>query len=379
MEVVHNMSKSTTKTSIIQQHETNKLLQAPTLSPLQRPGQNDLSADHPTRQPYDAMIENAAEALEQGQTHYVDVPGIMPLREALAAYLKTLGLADYEQDNVLVTAGIQECRFLSVQIIGEAFGCIALPEAVHPGVLKAAGVRRIEVSSLPVDEENGLLPTLKGMRAALESGCSLLYLESPARLTGAVFDAVAVTEIAGMVAEFDAAVIWDQGLAPWVHGPPYVSLGSKPGMAARVAVLGEAWPGIGLESWFIGYVAANAEWFESMRSQKQIISICTSTPSQFAALKAAELYADVHQAQVDEFAQAHQKALALVRRLGAMSLPGSTANLIAVKPSDLERTREALRQGGFLFADGADFGAQGVLRFSVTSDDTSEEALQLLA
>ncbi len=378
-EVLEDMAGPQTKEMIIQRHMANELLQAPILLPVQRAQGQDLSMDQPTMQPDPAIVESAATALEQGQTHYVDVPGITPLREALAAYLKDMGLVGYGQANVLVTAGIQECRFLSIQMIGESFGCIALPEVVHPGARKAAGVRQIDVKFLPVDAQNGMLPTLSGMREALEGGCRLLYFESPVRLTGATFDAAIVKEIAGMIEEFDAGAIWDQGLAPWVQDVQYASLGAQPGMAERVVVFGEAWPGVGLESWFIGYVAANEDWVENMRSQKQIMSICTSTPSQFAALKAAELYPNLYAGQLLELVQSRQEALELVRRLGAEPLNGVAVNLIALRVSDPARASAALREGGFWFADGADFGAQDVFRLSVTTDNAIVEALNQLA
>jgi len=373
------MPGSQTKEMIIQRHMANELLQAPILLPVQRAQGQDLSTDQPTMQPDPAIVESAATALEQGQTHYVDVPGVAPLRKALAAYLKDMGLVGYEQANVLVTAGIQECRFLSVQMIGEVVGCVALPEVVHPGARKAAGVRQIDVRFLPVDAGNGMLPRLSGMREALESGCKLLYLESPARLTGMVFDGATVKEIAGMIEELDAVVIWDQGLAPWVHNSRYVSLGAQPGVAERVVVFGEAWPGIGLESWFVGYLAASGDWWEDMRSQKQVISICTSTPSQFAAVKAAEMYGDLHAAQLEELAQGRHKVLELIGRLNAEPLAGVSANLVALRLPDPEQAKVVLREAGFSFADGADFGAPGVLRLSVTADDAIVEALDQMA
>jgi len=152
-----------------------------------------------------------------------------------------------------------------------------------------------------------------------------------------------------------------------------------PGMAERVAVFGEAWPGAGLESWFIGYLAANEDWWESMRSQKQIISICTSTPSQFAAVKAAEVYGDLHAAQLEELAECRREALDLVRSLDADLLTGSTVNLVALQMSDPEHASTALGKGGFGFADGADFGAPGVLRLAVTTDRAIVKALKQLA
>ena len=371
------MRISQTKKMNIERHMSSGLLQAPTLLSVQR-SRWDLSADQPTMRPDSVIIETAATALEQGQTHYVDVPGIVPLREALAAYLSGMGLVGYEPGNVLVTSGIQECRFLTIQMMGEAFGCIGLPEVVHPGVRQTAGVRRINVRYFPVDDEDGMLPTLSGIREALEEGCRLLYIESPVRLTGAAFDEPRVQEIASLVEEFDAAVIWDQGVAPWVRDAQYVSLGAQPGMAGRVAVFGEAWPGAGLESWFLGYVAARGDWVESMSSQKQIMAICTSTPSQFAALKAAELYAELHASQFLKLAQSWQGAAELVRKVDARLMAGDAVNLLSLRVSDPERASSALRKAGFEFADGADFGAPAVLRLAVTTDNTIMEALNQL-
>jgi len=367
-----------TKELVIQRHKTNKLLQAAILSPMQSSLGQDLSVDQPTMQLDPAIVEYAGAALEEGQTHYVDVPGILPLRAALIAYLKDMGVISYEETNVLVTAGIQECRFLLVQMIGEMFGCVALPKVVHPGARKAAGMRQIEVKYLPVEEGNGMLPTLSGIREALEGNCKLLYLESPVRLTGATFDMVTVKKIASLIEEFDGAVIWDQGLAPWVENTRYASLGAQPDMEERVAVFGEAWPGVGLESLLIGYVAASENWVARMASQKQIMAICTSTPSQFAAVKAAKLYATLHNVQLKKLAQHRDKALKLTRKLNIQPVNGEAANIMALRVPDSERVDRVLHSAGFEFANGVDFGVSGVLRLSVTPDNTIIKALDQL-
>jgi aspartate/methionine/tyrosine aminotransferase len=372
------MPDSRTRDRMIQRHLANELLQAPSLSSVRRSKESDLSVDQLTVQPDPAIVKAAVTALEQGQTHYVDVPGIAPLREAVAAHLRDMGLIGYDQAKVLVTAGLQECRFLSIQMIGAAFGCIALPKVVHPGARQAAGVRRLDVRFFDVDAENGMLPTPASIRQVLKAGCRLVYLESPVRLTGATFDRATVDKLASLIQEFDAAVLWDQGLAPWVQNGGYASLGTQPGMAERVAVFGEAWPGIGLESWFIGYVAADEAWVESMRSQKQVMSICTSTPSQYAALKAAEAYGDLHAAQLARLTQHRREALKVVRTLDAELLTGVVAHLIALQPVDPQKTAATLHEGGFYFADGADFGAPGVVRLSLTTDDPVARVLDLL-
>lgn len=354
---------SQTKAQSIQRHAGNELLHAATLVPM-RSSAKDWSVDQPTTTPDPAILAASLQALEEGQTHYVGVPGIDPLRMALASHLDLPG---YDENNMLVTTGIQESRFLAIQKIGEQYERIGLPSVVHPGVRQALGVRPLDIEELSVDTTT-LLPTLESLRNALEAGGKFFYLESPGRLTGATFDAEAVATIAQLLTEFGAGVIWDQGLAPWATS--YVSLASQSDMADRVAVIGEAWPGVGLEGWAIGYIGANKAWFDPMSSQKQIMAICTSTASQYAALKAAEQYATVHAAQVDQLAELRQATTEVMQGAGAEVLPSATVHLLALRDAATGAVASGLAAQGATYADGADFGAAGVLRLTMMPKQT---------
>lgn len=359
-----DMTASPVKERLIQRHLDNAWLQAAILMPM---GKNvdDLSVEQPTTAVDSSMVESAVLALQQGQTHYVDVQGIPPLRDKLALFVQSLGGHDYTSGHLLVTAGVQEARFLALQVVGEALGGVAIPAVVHPGVRLALGVRPLSVSELPVTDEAGYLPTLEGIEAALVRGVKLLYLESPGRLTGVAYSASEVEAIAQLLQQYDATAIWDQGLAPWMP-EAYISLGAQPGMAERVLLLGEAWPGVGLESWFVGYIAAPTSRFEPVRSQKQVIAICTSTASQYAAVQAAEIYPTQHDTQREELNRRREMVLAQASAAGVTALPGQVAHLLAVRVSDAQRA--SLASDGIEAADGAAFGAQSVLRLTVTSD-----------
>lgn len=370
------MTPSQTKELVIHRNLANPLLQAPALSPMAR-SPVDLGVEHPTRPLEKDVGEAVASALHGGQTHYVDVPGMPRLRELVAEWLQSMGLHAYTADHVLVTAGAQEARFLTIQVLGDLLGDIALPDVIHPGALKATGVRRLRLHRLSTEEDRGFLPTLSGIREVLEGGCRLLYLESPVRLTGAAFDAASVREIARLLQEHDAAVIWDQGLAPWAESCPF--LAAEPGMEERTAVLGEAWPGAGLESMLLGYLAAKQEWLERMRSQKQVISICTSTPSQLAGMELAGRYPEVHAEQFGALARLRRWAVERARSLSLEALPGATANLLALRPKDGKGAKARLRGKEVEVAWGEDFGAPGVLRLAMTSESALAEAFAALS
>ena len=372
------MTPSQTKQRQIARLRANVELHVPTLlSTPTSPG--DLSRDQATRPLPPTVIEHATSALEDGHTHYVPVTGIAPLREKVADYLQAHGQHHVAADNVLITAGIQEARFLTIQKIGEKMGGLAMPAVVHPGARQASGVRSLAVVQLPVDN-GSLLPTLEGIRQALKDGRRLLYLESPSRLTGATYDGAAIAEIAQLITAYDAVVVWDQGLSPWVAPGAYASFGTEAAGVERVAVIGELWPGIGLESWFVGFVAAAEQWLEGagIRAHKQMMSICTSTPTQYAALAAADNYERWRQTEISRLKMVRDAAVAKARSLGAEPLPGTAVNQLALRLADAPGWRASLSAAGYTVADGRHFGRENILRFAVTGDGAINRALDCI-
>lgn len=362
-----------TKALILEQHHHNPLLKA-SAPPLMAQTAHDLSADELFAPLDERMIASAVEALEAGQTHYVDVPGIAPLRAALADYLHTAFSANYAQSNVIVTAGMQESRFLTIQMIGDAFGRVAVPTVAHPGMRKALGVRALNVDLIAVDER--ALPTLDGLRATFTAGARLAYLESPARLTGAAYSAAEVAAIAELARAYDATIIWDQGLAPWTAA--YTSLASVQENADHTVVIGETFPGMGLSSWFIGYIAAPEALIAPMQSQKQIMAICTSTAAQYAALEASKLYAEALPVQRDRLTKLRATVIAEISAAHAV-IPGEAVNVLALRlsPTTKASTLARLAAAGYSAADGADFGAPDVVRLTVSPETSAALAHSL--
>ena len=352
---------SDTKTLILDQHQANQDLNTPLLPQVTR-SDNDLAAED-MRSPLDEqIIAGAMEALESGQTHYVDVPGIAPLRDALADYLNGFNRTQFEQGNIVVTAGMQESRFLSIQKIGEMYASVAVPTVVHPGARKALGVRNRDPQAIPVEQAKGYLSTIEAIAEAASRGNRLLYLESPSRLSGAVYTADEVAAIYQLISENDCGLILDQGLAAWTDGQ-FASPASLDSERARIAIIGEAFSGMGLASWFIGYIAAPEDWVPAMQSQKQIMAICTSTAAQYAALEAGQLYGETHQRQLQQLSQLRADLLNSANAANLDAVTGSAANIFALRLST--SGKEQLHRAGFDFADGSLFGAPDVARLSV--------------
>lgn len=366
-----------TKATLLRNHGANELLNAPYLAQVPQ-SDLDFATDHPVTGLEPAVIESTIEAMESGQTHYVDVPGILPLREAVTAHLEGEGVDGYPASSIVVTASLQEARFLALQVITEALPEVALPEVVHPGVKAALGIRPPGLHYLTVERESGMLPPIDAIEQALERGVKLVYLESPARLTGAAFEPSSVERLAGLLESHDAYAIWDQGLSPFVSGSPYLSLGALAGMQERVTLIGEAFPGVGLEGLAIGTIATSERWAKPITSLKQIMSICTATASQYAALKAGEHFDTELGELLASLQVVRQESVEQLTAAGVHVHPGQVASLIALTIS--QELASSLRERGYRFADGADFGHPGVQRLSVTpGSDVVEMILSQLS
>jgi aspartate/methionine/tyrosine aminotransferase len=346
----------------------------------QNMAQVDLTFSYPAGRLPDSALEASYQALRAGQTHYVDVPGIGPLREALARYLDEEFAMAYDSNEMLITAGVQEGRFLTIQVLAEKFGQIAIPAVVDPGVQQVRGVRPPAVVEIPVGAANGYLPTMAAIRATLAAGSRLLYLELPSRLTGEVYSREDVEELLALLDEFEAGLICDQGLAPWVDLARFASPAAHSERTNRVAVLGEVWPGIGLDHCFVGYIAAPAEWIGPLRSQKQMMAICTSSASQFAALEAGHSFAGQRALLLPQLWRNRQRAVALAQQLGWTVLSGGTSCLLAVQLTEEENTKSqpALQKAGYRVVDGASFGVPNAIRLAVTTDERIIKALSCL-
>jgi aspartate/methionine/tyrosine aminotransferase len=218
-----------------------------------------------------------------------------------------------------------------------------------------------------------MLPSIDAIEQALERGVKLFYFESPVRLTGAAFAPSTVEQLAHLLASHDAYAIWDQGLSPFVSGSEYLSLGAPEGMAERVTLVSDVFPGLGLEGLALGSIATSERWAKPITSLKQIMSICTATASQYAALKVGESFDTELGELLASLQVLRQEAVERLTGAGVQVHTGQVASLIALTVS--REIVSGLRYKGYRFADGADFGNPEVQRLTVMPGSDIVDAL----
>jgi aspartate/methionine/tyrosine aminotransferase len=190
------------------------------------------------------------EALDRGETHYTDRPGILPLRQAVAASLnRRFALNVNAKNDVIITCGLTEARFLATQQVLQPGDAISTPACVER-ISGPAILRRLQITEAA---ENALYLTSSTPEATLRR-----YLSAaPSR--------------AWIFYEVDE----DQSR----FHPSHV-----PGCENRTLTLGA----LGAHSGRVGYLAAPAAFSSGLRDFKQNLTICTTNLSQWAALAGME-------------------------------------------------------------------------------------------
>ena len=195
----------------------------------------------------DAVIEAAGAALDRGETHYTDRPGIPELRTIVAERLNSrYGLA-LDPAAVTITCGSTEARFCAVQVLASGQTLICPGDAEPVAALAALH----DVPLVTADAPAG----------------SVLYL-TPAD------DYETLT---AQAAQNGWWVIWDvSGMtAPDFHPA------QQPELAGRVVTIDDLegqMPG-----WRIGWMAGSEKW-SALRGAKQALTICSTNVAQWAAL-----------------------------------------------------------------------------------------------
>jgi aminotransferase len=211
------------------------------------PTETDSFAGHA---PSPKIQEAVQKALDRGETHYTDRPGILPLREAVAGLTgRRFGLKTDAKD-VIITCGVAEARFIAAQKVLEP--CEAMAAPLWKQRMQGAAI-------------------LRRARFTHVRDAMAIYITSNTaeELIRSYIDA----------APHDAFILYEiDEEESWFHPA------QLPGCEQRTVTLGS----LGEESWRAGYLISPGDYATGLRDFKQVLTICTTNLSQWAALAALE-------------------------------------------------------------------------------------------
>lgn len=160
--------------------------------------------------PTPAHIRAAGKAaIEAGRTVYTATAGIPDLRAALARHYQEKGV-NYQPNQLIVTTGAKQALVGALMALLNPGDEVLLPAPCwlsYPEMIRMAGGVPVVVNA---SAEEGYIPPIKRLEAAVSAKTKALILNNPSNPTGAVWSERQLRELAELAKKYDFAVISDE-------------------------------------------------------------------------------------------------------------------------------------------------------------------------
>jgi aspartate aminotransferase len=339
-------------------------------------------------------IRNAAkQALDQGFTHYAPTAGIPELRDAIAEKLRVENGLNYQAANVVLANGTKQAINNAVlSVIGPGDEAIVLAPywVSYEGSVKLAGGKTVVVESTVAENYK---PTIARIAAAITPATKIIFLNSPANPTGALWSRAELEALADLVRQHPRLMVLADEIYEYIlFEGEMVSFGALPGMLERTITLNGFSKGFAMTGWRLGYAAAPLPIAIAMGRMQSIVSAGANMFVQKAAIEAlkgpraeVELMRSRYQARRDKVVTG-LRAIPGVQ-IGAIpgtfyAFPDVSAFLGKKAGNHVIDTTDQLcdwllEQHGVTVVPGTAFGAPKSIRLSFAASETDiEKALQ---
>ncbi|MFM9123607.1 MAG: pyridoxal phosphate-dependent aminotransferase [Actinomycetota bacterium] len=334
------------------------------------------------------IVEAAAKALREGQTHYCPAPGIPALREACANHLSTHRGLEISPDSIVVTPGAKPFLFFGILATVNPGDEVIYPNPgfpIYESAIKWAGGVPVP---LPLTEETDFAFTADDLRERLTPKTKMVILNSPGNPTGGYNSRDLNVEIAKVLADHDCWILSDEVYSEMLWGgAEHDTIAAHEGLLDRTILLDGFSKTFAMTGWRLGY-AVLPEPLREPITRLIINSVsCTAPATQLAGVAALTGPRDEINAMMAEF---DRRRVAVVE--GLNSLPGVTCrdpkgafyafpNVSGTGQDAKTVADRLLQESGVAVLSGTAFGehGEGYLRLSYANSlENIQEAIELM-
>jgi aspartate/methionine/tyrosine aminotransferase len=228
------------------------------------------------------IIEAAFAAARAGSTKYTASAGLASTRQAIAASIARDTGTSVSEDEVVVTVGAVGALVSAVRAVVESDDDVLIPDPGWPNYTSLVRVSGAEPRPYRLADDDGFVPTVDALEAALTPRTKAVLINNPGNPTGAVFSRSAVEAVLGFARRHDLYVISDEVYSKIVFEPPYTSARGL-GEDDRVIVADSLSKTYSMTGWRIGWALAAPEVAALIAKLQEAYISCCSIISQKAA------------------------------------------------------------------------------------------------
>ncbi|EPD85600.1 pyridoxal phosphate-dependent aminotransferase [Streptococcus sp. HPH0090] len=353
------------------------------------PGVLRLTLGEPDFTTPDHVKEAAKRAIDQNQSYYTGMSGLLTLRQAASDFVKEKYQLDYNPENeILVTIGATEALSATLTAILEEGDKVLLPAPAYPGyepIVNLVGAEIVEIDTT----ENGFVLTPEMLeKAILEQGDKLkaVILNYPANPTGITYSREQLEALADVLRKYEIFVVCDEVYSELTYtGENHVSLGTM--LRDQAIIINGLSKSHAMTGWRLGLIFAPANFTAQLIKSHQYLVTAANTMAQHAAVEALTAGKDDAEPMKKEYIKRRDYIIEKMTDLGFEIIkPDGAFYIFAKIPAGYNQDsfaflKDFAHKKAVAFIPGAAFGqyGEGYVRLSyAASMDTIKEAMKRL-
>ena len=353
------------------------------------PGVLRLTLGEPDFTTPDHVKEAAKRAIDQNQSYYTGMSGLLTLRQAASDFVKEKYQLDYAPENeILVTIGATEALSATLTAILEEGDKVLLPAPAYPGyepIVNLVGAEIVEIDTT----ENGFVLTPEMLeKAILEQGDKLkaVILNYPANPTGITYSREQLEALAAVLRKYEIFVVCDEVYSELTYtGESHVSLGTM--LRDQAIIINGLSKSHAMTGWRLGLIFAPAVFTAQLIKSHQYLVTAANTMAQHAAVEALTAGKNDAEPMKKEYIQRRDYIIEKMTALGFEIIkPDGAFYIFAKIPAGYNQDsfaflKDFAQKKAVAFIPGAAFGryGEGYVRLSyAASMETIKEAMKRL-
>ena len=353
------------------------------------PGVLRLTLGEPDFTTPDHVKEAAKRAIDQDQSYYTGMSGLLVLRQVASDFVKEKYQLDYNPENeILVTIGATEALSATLTAILEEGDKVLLPAPAYPGyepIVNLVGAEIVEIDTT----ENGFVLTPEMLeKAILEQGDKLkaVILNYPANPTGITYSREQLEALAAVLCKYEIFVVCDEVYSELTYtGENHVSLGTM--LRDQAIIINGLSKSHAMTGWRLGFIFAPANFTAQLIKSHQYLVTAANTMAQHAAVEALTAGKNDAEPMKKEYIQRRDYIIEKMTDLGFEIIkPDGAFYIFAKIPAGYNQDsfaflKEFAQKKAVAFIPGAAFGqyGEGYVRLSyAASMETIREAMKRL-
>ena len=353
------------------------------------PGVLRLTLGEPDFTTPDHVKEAAKRAIDQDQSYYTGMSGLLTLRQAASDFVKEKYQLDYNPENeILVTIGATEALSATLTAILEEGDKVLLPAPAYPGyepIVNLVGAEIVEIDTT----ENGFVLTPEMLeKAILEQGDKLkaVILNYPANPTGITYSREQLEALAAVLRKYEIFVVCDEVYSELTYtGENHVSLGTM--LRDQAIIINGLSKSHAMTGWRLGFIFAPANFTAQLIKSHQYLVTAANTMAQHAAVEALTAGKDDAEPMKKEYIQRRDYIIEKMTNLSFEIIkPDGAFYIFAKIPAGYNQDsfaflKDFAQKKAVAFIPGAAFGqyGEGYVRLSyAASMGTIREAMKRL-